>query len=222
MKAGYLFGLCLVLFYPLLADAQGVPSQDSEQAWTARPKIEVTASIAMAHPFRFRDHGFGNHFNFGVGTEFSIWRGLRIGGEMNRTFGLSPSPAKCGAILAGPARPLPCIGTAGNGLSSVTAGSFTAAYFFGEGRVQPYLLGGISILNAKGHTSVSIVHEDYVEFREESRSATGIGPTFGAGLRASINRRISIRPEVRFSDGTSLSSLNLSQWRISIGAAYGW
>lgn len=222
MKANILVLLCFELLFPLLAGAQSTLSQDFEHAWTARPKIEVIASVAMAHPFRFEDQGFGNHFNFGVGAEMSVWRGLRIGGEMNRTFGLSPSPVKCGAILAGPDQPLPCVGIARTGLSSATAGSFTAAYFFGEERIQPYLLGGISILNAKEHTSVSIVHKDYVELMENTWSSTGIGPTLGAGLRASINQHLSIRPEVRFSDGTSLSSVNLSQWRISVGAAYAW
>ena len=222
MKANILIALCFALLFPPFAAAQGTLSQDSEHAWTARPKIEMIASVAMAHPFRFEDQGFGNPFNLGVGADVSVWRGLRIGGEMNQTFGLSPSLVECGAILAGPGQPLPCVGTARNGLSSATAGSITAAYFFGEGRVQPYLLGGISIMNAKQHTSISIVHKDYVEFTENAWSSTGIGPTLGTGLRASINRHLSIRPEVRFSDGTSLSSLNLSQWRISIGAAYGW
>jgi opacity protein-like surface antigen len=222
MKTNILVALCVAFLFPSLAAAQSTMSQDSENSWTARPGFEIIASVAMAHPFRFGDRGFGNHLNFGMGAEVSVWRGLRIGGEMNRTFGLSPSPVECGAIFAGPDQPLPCIGTARSGLGSATAGSITAAYFFGEGRVQPYLLGGVSIMNAKQHTSISIVHKDYVEFRENAWSSTGIGPTFGAGLRASINRYLSIRPEVRFSDGTSLSSLNLSQWRISVGAAYGW
>jgi hypothetical protein len=52
-------------------------------------------------------------------------------------------------------------------------------------------------------------------------SFTGIGPTFGAGLRASIARLLPIRPEVRFSDDTSVPDLYLSQWRVSVGAAYG-
>ncbi len=181
MKTNILVAFGVGLLFPPLTAAQGTLSQDSEHAWTARPRFEVIAGAAMAHPFRFEDRGFGNHFNFGVGAEVSVWRGLRIGGEMNRTFGLSPSPVKCGAILAGPGQPLPCVGTARTGLSSATAGSFTAAYFFGEGRMQPYLLGGISILNGKEHTSVSIVQKDYVELREYVRSSTGIGPNIRRG-----------------------------------------
>ena len=222
MNTNILFVLfCVLLIAPVVA-AQGTTSKDYGTAWNAYPKIEIHASLAMAHPFRFEDRGFGNHLNFGAGAEVSVWRGLRIGGEINRTFGLSPKPAECGAILDRTGQPLPCIGSARNGLSSATAGSITAAYYFGKKRVQPYLIGGISFMNAKQHSAAFAVHKGYVEIDETSNSSTGMGPTFGAGLRVSISRRLSIRPEVRFSDGTCMSSLNLSQWRISVGAAYGW
>ncbi len=210
----------IVCLFPGLAAAQS--TQNPERAWTPRPKFEIVTSIAMGHVFRFNDQGFGNHVNFGVGVELPVWRKLRVGAEINRTFGLSPSPVECGAILAGPGQPLPCVGTARQGVNSATTGSFTASYFFGEGRIQPYILGGISILSAKEYRASSIVHQDFVELSERELSSTGIGPTFGAGLRASINRHFSVRPEVRFSDGTALSDLNLSQWRISLGVAYGW
>jgi opacity protein-like surface antigen len=222
MNTRRLAALSAVLFFPALAAAQDAQSGNPEPAWTARPKFEIVASVAMGHVFRFEDQGFGNHLNFGVGVELPIWRKLRVGAEINRTFGLSPSPVKCGAILISPDQPLPCVGIARQGVSSATAGSLTAAYFFGEGRIQPYLLGGVSILSAREYRAISIVHQDFVEFSENEMSSTGIGPTMGAGLRASINRHLSIRPEIRFSDGTALSSLNLSQWRISVGAAYGW
>lgn len=213
----------IVLLFPLIAEAQNTPSQPAEPDWNARPRFEIIASAGLGHPFRFEDKGFGNHFNFGAGGEVSVWRGLRVGGEINRTFGLSPGPVSCGSILAGPGQePLPCTGTARNGLSSLTGGSITAAYFFGKGRVQPYIIGGLSVLSATQHTSMAMVYRDHVVYSERESSSTGIGPTVGAGVRASINRHFSIRPEVRFSDGTSLSSLNLSQWRLSVGVAYGW
>ncbi len=223
MKTNMLIVSGIVLLFPLIAAAQSTPSEDAEPGWNARPRFEIIASVGLGHPFRFEDKGFGNHLNFGVGGEVSIWRGLRVGGEINTTFGLSPSPVECGSILAGPGQePLPCTGTARNGLSSLTGGSITAAYFFGEGRVQPYVIGGLSILSATQHTSMAIVHRDHVEYSEREWSSTGMGPTMGAGLRASINRHLSIRPEVRFSDGSLRSGLNLSQWRLSVGVACGW
>jgi opacity protein-like surface antigen len=219
-------GLPVVLFAALLisafATARNALSQNRNSPDNVRPKFEIIASVAMGHVFRYEDRGFGNHFNFGAGVEVPVWRNLRVGAEINRTFGLSPSMAKCGAILSGPGQPLPCVGTARQGVSSATAGSLTGAYFFGAGRIQPYLVGGLSILSATEYGATSIVHQDYVEFIEGKSHSTGIGPTLGAGLRISINRHFAVRPEIRFSDGTALSSLNLSQWRISAGAAYAW
>ncbi len=223
MKRKMLIVSGIVLLFPLIAAAQNTPSPAAEPGWNSKPKFEIIASAGLGHPFRFGDKGFGNHFNFGAGGEVSVWRGLRVGGEINKTFGLSPKQAECGAILAGPGQePLPCTGTARSGLSSLTGGSITAACFFGEGRIQPYVVGGVSILRGTQHSYMAMVHSDHVEYREREWSSTGSGLTAGAGLRASINRNLSIRPEVRFSDGTLRSSLNLSQWRLSVGIAYGW
>jgi opacity protein-like surface antigen len=222
MSIQRLVALGVALLLPSLAAAQNAQSQDKEQSWNSRPGFEVVASVAMGHVFRFEGKGFGNHTNFGVGIEAPVWHKLRIGAEINRTFGFEPTTAKCRSISFTPDQPIPCTGIAREGVSSATAGSITASYFFGEGRVQPYLVGGLSILGAKEFRSTSIIHPGVVEFRENEISSTGIGPTFGAGLRISANRHISIRPEVRFADGTSRSALNLSQWRFSMGAAYGW
>jgi opacity protein-like surface antigen len=210
------------LLISAFAAVENALSQDRNLPDNPPPKFEVIASVAMGHVFRFEDQGFGNHFNFGAGIEVPVWRNLRVGAEINRTFGFSPGIAKCGAILSAPDQPLPCVGTARHGVSSATAGSLTAAYFFGAGRMQPYLVGGLSLLSATEFWVTSIVHQDYVELIESKSHSTGIGPTLGAGLRISINRHLSVRPEIRFSDGTALSSLNLSQWRISAGAAYTW
>ena len=211
-----------MLLFPALAAAQGSASQNPEPAWTARPKLEIIASAAAVHVFRFDDRSFGDYFNFGAGVEVPVWGKLRIGAEINKTFGLSPTPVKCGAILDDQGQPLPCVGTARQGLESAIAGSITALYFFGEGRIQPYIFGGVGIMSAKECDVSSIVHQDYVELHERQMGSTGIGPALGVGLRASINRHLSIRPEVRLSDGTALSSLNMSQWRLSLGVAYGW
>jgi opacity protein-like surface antigen len=211
------FAALLISGFAVTRNAQSQDRKPQENAW---PKFEIIASVAMGHVFRYEDQGFGNHFNFGAGVEVPVWRQLRIGTEINRTFGLSPTMAKCGAILNSPDQPLPCVGTARQGVSSATAGSLTAAYFFGSGRTQPYIVGGVSVLSATELSVSSVVHPDYVEFVEHKSHSTGIGPTLGAGLRVSINRHFSVRPEIRFSDGTAVSSLNLSQWRLSVGAAY--
>jgi hypothetical protein len=222
MRIGALKALILSLLLPSLAGAQSRQVQRENPAWRARPKLEILASAAMGHVFRFEDRGYGNQFNLGVGVEVPVWRKLRLGAEVNKTFGLSPRPARCGAILSAPDQPLPCVGTAREGMSEATAGSLTVAYYFGDGRVQPYLVSGLSLLSATEYTSVSSVRDGVVEFQESSRSSTGIGPALGFGLHASIHRRFSVRPEIRFYDGTALSSVNVSQWHISLGIAYGW
>lgn len=150
-----------------------------------------------------------------------VWRGLRVGAEVNRTFGLSPTPVKCGAIYPAPGQPAyPCTGSARAGVGEATAASFTAAYFFGARRVQTYILGGIGILRTREYTATSIIRTNYVEFQEDSNSDTGAGVTLGLGLRAAVTRRLSVRPELRFSDGTALSSANFSQLRLSLGLGY--
>ena len=212
--------LVALLLLPTCVAAQD--KQKSEMAWNARPRLEVVASVAMGYVFRFEDEGFGKHPNFGVGVEVPVWRKLRVGAEINRTFGFTPTPLKPGAILFDSGRPMPYVGTARNGVNSATAGSITASYFLGDGRVQPYLLGGMSVLSATEYRTISNVRQDHVDVSDYKVSSTGIGPTLGAGLRASVNRHISIRPEIRFSDGTARSVLNLSQWRLSLGVAFGW
>jgi hypothetical protein len=135
------------ILMPFIAVAREEAQEPSQAGSNPKPKIEIVAGIAVGHPFRFDDQGFGNGVNFGAGVEIPAWRGLRFGAEMNRTFGLSPSPAPCWGISLGPGQPpLPCVGTAHYGVSAATAASFAAAYFFGHGRVQPYIVGGLSML----------------------------------------------------------------------------
>ena len=223
MNIREILGFSALLLFPSLAAGQSSWPPDPPPVWLARPRVETFASIALGHVFRFDDRSFGNHANAGAGVEATVWRGLRAGAELNRTFGLSASPVKCGAISTGPGQtPLPCTGSAREGVGSATAASFTASYFFGTRRLQPYVLGGLSILHAKVYSASSIVRGDHVEFQEHSTTDTGIGMTFGFGLRACVTRRLSIRPEFRFSDGSALSSANLSQMRLSLSLAYGW
>jgi opacity protein-like surface antigen len=221
MKLRMIAVFSIASLLPNLAAAQE-STADRKRTWNARPKIEIIASVAMTHVFRFPNHSFGNHPNFGVAVELPVWGKLRIGAEFNQSFGLTTAPVKCGSILLAPGQPLPCTGAAREGVSSQRAGSITAAYFFGEGRVQPYLVGGISFLSSKEARSSSVIRQNVLELSDYQLSGTGTGMTAGAGFRASAGRHFSIRPEIRFSDGTARSSLNLSQWRLSLGVAYGW
>jgi hypothetical protein len=209
---------CFILFGSV-ASAQS--AQNSERK--RNPKFEVIASFGVSDVFRAGDRTFGTKPNMGFGAEVSIWRGLRVGAEVNTTFGLAPTPVKCGSISPGPGlSPYPCTGSARQGVGATSAASFTGAWYFGTGRIQPYVVGGISLLRAREYLSESIVRSDHVELRETVSNETGLGPAFGVGLRASIGRGLSIRPELRLSDGTGISGSNLSQLRFSVALGYGW
>ena len=223
MNVRALLGLGAFLVSPALFAGQSERQDGSHSTWNPRPKVEIIGSAAVGHVFRFLDRGFGTQLNAGIGAEVAIWRGLRAGAEINHMFGLKPDPEECGGMYPAPGQPaFPCTGSARVGVGSATAASFTAAYHFGNGRIQPYVLGGMSILRTQEYSATYVVQPDHVDILENSSTDTGIGMTFGAGLRASISRRLSIRPEFRFSDGTALSSSNMSQYRLSVGIGYAW
>lgn len=220
MKPSLFCAQIILLTFSPSALAQGAALENQVRKLPA--KIEIVSGFGLGHVFRFDDQGFGNGGNLYAGVEVPVWRKLRFGAEVNRTFGLSPRPVQCGGVLSAPGVPLPCTGSARRGVGSLTGASFVGLYYLGNHRLQPYFLGGVSILRSEYFDASSIVHRDYVEFYEQSRRDTGVGLTLGAGLRAVINRHFSLRPELRVSDGTALSSSNLSQLRFSLGLSYGW
>ncbi len=208
---------------PALIAGQSSLPQEPRPDWISQPRVEITASLAVGHVFRFDDRGYSAKPNLGVGIEVPLWRGLRAGAEINRTFGLSPDAAKCGSIYPAPGQPAcPCTGSAREGVGTAAAASFTAGYYFGNARIQPYLLGGVGILRTRQYSASYIVRTDHVEPQENATSNTGVGIAFGIGLRIAISWRLSVRPEFRFCDGTALSSANLSQTRFSAGLGYSW
>jgi opacity protein-like surface antigen len=222
MDFGKLVVFGTMFLFPPAAAAQSSHDMNHREAMYLHTKIEITGGISAAHVFRFEDRGFGTRANLGIGMEVPVWKKLRLGAEVNRTFGLMPNPVQCGAVAAVPGEPLPCTGFAREGVSAATAASFTAAYYFGNGRVQPYLLGGMSILWTRSVTATTIVYPDRAELTESALRDIGAGPTIGAGVRIAIARHLSIRPEFRLSDGTALSSANLSQARLGLSLGYAW
>ena len=80
----------------------------------------------------------------------------------------------------------------------------------------------MSILWTRSVTATTIVYPDRAELTESALRDIGAGPTIGAGVRIAIARHLSIRPEFRLSDGTALSSANLSQARLGLSLGYAW
>jgi opacity protein-like surface antigen len=221
MNGKQLLALFVLILIPAPATSQSATPQ--EPVWKSRPKVEIIASVAVAHVFRFEDRGYGTKVNAGAGIEVPIWRGLRAGAEVNTTFGLSPGVVACGGIYPSPGQPAyPCTGFARDGVGAATEASFTAGYFFGNHRLQPYVLGGVSLLRTEQYSAAYLVRSDHIELLETATNTTGVGMTLGAGLRIAVTRHLSIRPEFRYSDGTGLSNANLSQTRLSLGMGYSW
>ena len=52
--------------------------------------------------------------------------------------------------------------------------------------------------------------------------STGFGLDFGAGLRLSLSRAISVSPEIRWLDAPWMSGANLAVTRVVLRTAYSW
>ncbi len=223
MNGKIIIGFAVLVVSPALIASQSSVPQEPRSDWISQPKVELIASVAVGHVFRFDDRGYGTKPNLGIGIELPVRRGLRVGAEINRTFGLSPGAAECGSIYPAPDQPAyPCTGSAREGVDAATAASFTAGYYFGNARIQPYLLGGVGFLRTRQYSATYVVRTDHVELQENSASDTGAGITLGIGLRIAVARRLSVRPEFRFYDGTALSRVNMSKIRFSAGLGYSW
>ncbi len=179
-------------------------------------RFEVFGNLAGGYPFRFEDRGFGNKPSAGAGFGVYHDSGLGVQVEANRTFGLTPTPARCG--IAG----IPCEGQARQGLSGgVSIVSVDAVYRFGD-RLQPYLIGGIGGLWSENVSSVLHLYPDRAIFEEQKWKDSGLAFNAGGGLRIRLGRALSLRPEIRLYHATARSRANLSLLRSSVSIAYGW
>jgi hypothetical protein len=63
---------------------------------------------------------------------------------------------------------------------------------------------------------------DMLRQTEAEVTETGFGLDFGAGLRLSLSRAISVSPEIRWLDAPWLSGANLAVTRVVARTAYSW
>lgn len=200
--------------------ATGLPRYGSAQpapasTWTP----EVSVGIGVGHVFRFEDRTFGNEPNITAAAAIRH-RHLGLEVEANGTLGLTPARAACGIIVNG--EPAACQGSAREGVLDAAIVSFTIQYQFAEGRVRPYLLGGLGIMRASVVSSTTTVRDGVALQTERVTSDTGVGPDLGAGLSVRVSRHVSISPEVRWLEASWLSRPNLAVTRSSVRAAYSW
>jgi hypothetical protein len=197
---------------PGAASAQTNPSA----TWTR----EVSAAFGLGHVFRYEDQTFGDRPNISGAVAIVYRARLGVELEVNRTLGLSPSPAPCGIAID--ARPAACVGRTHNGVRSATVASVLARYQFTRQRVRPYVTAGLGVLRSTSVWSSGVVEGNQVILTETEMTDVGFGPDLGAGIRVEITRSASIRPEVRWLEASFGSRLNLAVTRLSVRAVYFW
>jgi opacity protein-like surface antigen len=91
---------------------------------------------------------------------------------------------------------------------SPTIASAQVGYYFSDGRVQPFLGGGIGMVWSSLHRQVAPPADE--------RPANGTW-NFGGGARIRLTRAISFRPEFRW-----YTPAPIATYRVSFALAYGW
>ncbi len=207
----FLAAIAVVAISAGSAAAQSTPS-----SWTR----EVSAGVGLGHVFRFDDRTFGNRPNVSAGVRLTHRTRLGVDVELNRTLGLSPSPAPCAIVINNV--PAVCVGSAHDGVTSATIASVGVRYQFTAGKVRPYVTAGVGMLRSTSVWSTARVSGDRVILTEDAMSETGFGPDLGAGLRIPLGSHMSISPEVRWLEASWRSPLNLAVTRATVKWAYSW
>lgn len=108
-------------------------------------------------------------------------------------------------------------------IDDVSIFSATVEYHFGNGRFQPFVLGGIGAVSSE--RTVVISYGDEFGIYDESRYREDIqkvGLELGAGVKAAIGDRWFVQPEFRYVDTTPGSGFNLGIPLIQVGVGYSW
>jgi opacity protein-like surface antigen len=92
--------------------------------------------------------------------------------------------------------------------------------YIGDGRVQPYVTGGLGVMWSRSLHSVTQVRGSIATNTEFASSDRGFGPDLGAGLRLRLARSWSVEMEARWLDAPWLSRQNLAVTRLLAGATY--
>ena len=179
-------------------------------SWTP----EISLSAGVGHVFRWEDQAFGDRVNAGASVAVVHRSGWAFELHADNTFGLDPLEAPCGLVN------VTCMGTAHYGPTRMTVMSINARRYFGDGRLQPYLTGGLGVMWSRSLHSVTHVQGPIAINSEFASSDRGFGPDLGAGLRMRIAPSWSVETEVRWLDAPWLSRQNLAVTRLLAGATY--
>jgi len=189
-----------------------MPSLSSAQSASWTP--EVSLSAGLGHVFRWEDETYGDRIAAGGGVAIAHRSGWAFEWHADRTFGLEAREAPCGLVN------VMCVGVAHYGPTKMTVMSINVRRYFGDGRVQPYLTGGLGVMWSRSLHSVTQVLSRVATNTEFASSDRGFGPDLGAGLRFRVARSWSAEAEVRWLDAPWLSRQNLAVTRLLAGATY--
>jgi opacity protein-like surface antigen len=178
---------------------------------------KVTVSPLVAGP-RIARHGedqtYGNRVNAGAAVAIAHRSGWAFEWHADRTFNLEPPRAPCGLVN------VTCIGVAHDGPTKMVVTSLNVRRYFGAGRTQPFLTGGVGVMWSRSLHSVTHVRGSTATISEFATSARGFGPDLGAGVRIRLAPSWSMETAVRWLDAPWLSRHNLAVTRVLTGAVY--
>jgi opacity protein-like surface antigen len=183
----------------------------------ADPRFEVFGGIGWGHLFRVEDRTFGDRPNIAAGIGVELSPRVRVEFEFSDTVGLTPASTLCGAPPG-----ITCVGEGRDGFNRARMATGNVVYSFSSGRTQPYVTGGIGTLWSKGVGSITFGSGNPWIITEQEFHERGLVWHVGTGVRLTVTRRISIRPEFRIYDSTLQSRVNLNMLRASVAVGYGW
>jgi opacity protein-like surface antigen len=192
-----------VVAVPAVAGAQS-------HSWTP----EVSVGAGLGHVFRWEDQTFGDRLNAGGGVAIALRSGWAFEWHADHTFGLEPRQAPCGLVN------VTCVGSAHEGPTQMTVTSFNVRRYFGDGRVRPFLTGGLGVMWSRSSHSITRVQGSIATISEFATGDSGFGPDLGGGIRVRIARSWSAEAAVRWLDAPWLSRQNLAVTRLLVGASY--
>ncbi|HEY7448735.1 MAG TPA: outer membrane beta-barrel protein [Vicinamibacterales bacterium] len=204
-----------VIYFLVSMGVSNVAAAQSLQA--ADSRVEVFGGIGWGHLFRVEDQTFGDRPNIAAGLGVELFPRVRVELEFSDTVGLTPDSTPCGAPPG-----ITCVGEGRDGFSRARMATGNVAYFFSNGRTQPYITGGIGTLWSKGVSSITFGGGNPWIITEQEFHERGLVWHVGTGVRLAVTRRIFIRPEFRIYDSTIQSRVNLNMLRGSVAVGYGW
>lgn len=189
-----------------------VPAAAAAQGNTALRDVSLSLGVG---PLNHGDHGLGHGGSIGGSLTVPVLGPLAVRFDAYRNLGPEPREQPCAVNI-------PCVGAARNGVQNMNVVAGSAIYYFGSGRVRPFVTGGLDVFHFKSIASVTTIGNNQATMSEFESADTTMGITVGAGVRVPVGERVVVTPEFRIYDGTMLAGANLGQVRTSVAVGYRW